>query len=204
MRTIVLVPCGDNCPIGFLRSVISMRVSGEINFTFAQGSLVYDARNQLANIAIDGGYDRALWLDSDMQFPADLFEKLNEDMDEGREFVSGLYISRKKPLHTIVYSDVGIRDGIPRAEVFQSWPDDIFEIAACGFGAVMCSVPLLRRVRDKFKLPFSPLLGFGEDLSFCMRVKDLGVKMYCDPRIPLGHIGQAVYTVESMQSEMKK
>ena len=53
---------------------------------------------------------------------------------------------------------------------------------------------LLKEVKDKYGLPFSPILGFGEDISFCMRLKELGKKMYCDPRAKLGHIGYKVYT----------
>ena len=37
------------------------------------------------------------------------------------------------------------------------------------------------------------MLGFGEDLAFCLRVKDLGKKVYCDSRIKVGHIGYKTF-----------
>ena len=37
------------------------------------------------------------------------------------------------------------------------------------------------------------LLGFGEDLSFCIRAQELGRKIYCDSRIKMGHVGLRVF-----------
>lgn len=193
MKTLVAVPCGDMVHTDFTRSLVGMQIEGQVQFTFAQGSLVYDARNQLVNIAIDNNFDRVLWLDSDMVFPPHLFKKLSADMD-GREMVTGLCFTRKHPVHPAVYSGL-YRDGngVPHADYITDWSDDLFEVGGCGFAVVMTSVELLRRMRDKYNLLFSPIDGFGEDFSFCLRVKDLGEKIYCDPTIEIGHIGLAVY-----------
>ena len=204
MKTLVAVPCGDMCYTDFLRSLMGMEIVGDVQFTFAQGSLVYDARNQLVNIAIDQGFDRVLWLDSDMTFPRDLFKKLSADMDEGRELVSGLCFTRKRPIHPACYEAIYL-DGnnVPHADAVKEWENDVFEIAGCGFAVVMCSVDLLRRMRDKYNLLFSPITGFGEDLSFCLRAADLGTKMYCDPTIKIGHVGLAIYGEEAYRIERK-
>ena len=74
--------------------------------------------------------------------------------------------------------------------------DGLFEIAGSGFGCVMTSVSLLKRMVEKYGAPFTPMMGLGEDLAFCWRVKQNGGKMYCDGRIRCGHIGQKVYGVE--------
>ena len=58
----------------------------------------------------------------------------------------------------------------------------------------MVSVDLIKRVQDKYGLPFSPILGFGEDLSFCKRAEDLGATLWCDSRLKMGHIGMASVT----------
>ena len=58
---------------------------------------------------------------------------------------------------------------------------------------LLMETELLRKVRERFKLPFSPVLGFGEDLSFCMRVSELGETIYCDSRIRLGHVGVSLF-----------
>ena len=203
MKTLVAIPCGDMIHTDFMRACMSLEIVGDVQFTFAQGSLIYDARNHLSAIAVDGGFDRVLWLDSDMVFPPDLLKRLSADMDEGRELVSGLYFSRKRPIHSVAYSAVYVdSDNVPHAEAITEWPNEIFQIAACGFGAVLCSVDLIRRIRDKFRLPFSPASGFGEDWSFCLRAGELGVPLWCDPTIRIGHVGLAVYTADVFRVEM--
>jgi hypothetical protein len=86
---------------------------------------------------------------------------------------------------------------LPAAIHYMDYPQDaVFPIDACGFGAVMTSVDLLKRVKEKLGMPFSPAAGFGEDLSFCLRVKNVGSQCWCDSRVKVGHIGQRTITEE--------
>lgn len=206
MKTLVAVPCGDLLHTDFARSLLGMGVSGAVQYTFAQGSLVYDSRNQLSDLAIESGFDRVLWLDSDMVFTNDLFMKLSADLDEGREIVSGLCFTRKRPIHPAVYKAI-YRDsnGVPHADPITEWSDQVFEVGGCGFAAVMMNVELLKRIREEYKrLYFSPIPGFGEDFSFCLRCQELGVKIYCDPTIRIGHIGLAVYDENVYRIEVSR
>ena len=79
--------------------------------------------------------------------------------------------------------------------------DSIFEVAGAGFGCVMMNTSLIKRVADEFGLPFSPMMGFGEDLSFCWRVNQLGIPMFCDTRIKCGHIGQMNYNEDYYKAQ---
>ena len=201
MRTMIAVPCMDMVHTDFMRSALSLQHRDETQFYFSQASLVYDGRNKLAAAAISGKFDRVLWLDSDMRFEPELAEQLHADLDEGREFVSALYFSRKPPITPVIYKDItsDVIDGQqwPRADSFIDYPaDSIFPIAGCGFGAVMMTAELLQRVREAYGLPFAPFIGFGEDLSFCMRVRELGTEMWCDSRVKPGHVGLSVFDEE--------
>ena len=63
------------------------------------------------------------------------------------------------------------------------------------------------REEEKFKAleeigdyrPFSPIVGFGEDLSACMKLKKLGYKLWCDSNIKVGHVARTVVTEDSYQ-----
>lgn len=202
MRTLIAIPCMDYCHTDFLRALLSLEISGEVQYTFAQSSLIYDARNKLVNVAVDGGFDRVLWLDSDMVFSSDLFKRFHDRLDAGYEMVTGLYFSRKLPIRPVIYKDLRLeRDGrfvSGVADNCDDYPrDSLFPVKGCGFGAVMTSVDLLRRLRDRFGQPFVPLTGFGEDLSFCLRAAEAGVTILCDSGIKLGHVGLTVYAEES-------
>lgn len=190
MKTLIAIPCMDAVNVLFMKSLLTMQLEGEVEFSLAIGSLIYDARNQLAYKAVSGGFDRVLWLDSDMTFDPDLFMKLSARVDEGAEYVSGIYFTRKAPIQPVIYKTVGMDGTIPQAISYKDYPQEsVFDVQGTGFGAVMMTSDLIRRVSDSFGLPFSPIVGFGEDLSFCLRVTELGIPMFCDSSIKLGHIG---------------
>lgn len=206
MKTLIAIPCMDMVHTDFLRALLSLEVSGDIQFTTAQGSLIYDARNHLAEIAIDGNFDRVLWLDSDIIFEPSTFRRLSEHLDLGKEIVSGLYFTRKNPIKPVIYKDLWqelLPDGkrAAHAESFDDYPrDDLFQAAGCGFGCVMTSVDLLRRVRDQLGMPFAPEAGFGEDLAFCLRARQLGAEIWIDSTIKCGHVGMAVFDEDTYRA----
>ena len=207
MKTLIALPCMDMVHTIFMKSLLSMDRIGQTGFAFSCSSLIYDARNQLAKQAVTEGYDRVLWLDSDMDFQPDLLKRLSEDMDEGREFVTGLYFKRKAPVKPVIYKQLGffkdenVEGVTPVAVPYEDYPkDSVFPIAACGFGGCLVSTDLIQRVGDKFGLPFSPVMGFGEDLSFCSRVSELGVEMFCDSRVKMGHVGLGTITEDTYLS----
>lgn len=195
MKTLIAIPCMDHVWTMFMQAFVAMQIEGECEITMSIGSLIYDSRNQIAQKAVMEGFDRVLWLDSDMVFQPDLFKRLAARLDEGYEYVSGLYFKRRVPHEPVVYKAIkAIREEngniTPTAVSYRDYPKgEIFEISGSGFGAVMMTVDAIRRVIENFGLPFSPIIGFGEDLSFCMRLNELGIKRWCDSSIRLGHIG---------------
>ena len=203
MRTLIAIPCMDMMHSDFVISLTGLRHDGNVRFVYSVSSLVYDSRNGLARRAIVEGFDRVLWLDSDMKFSADLLDRLNADLDEGCDLVSGLYMTRKPPFKPCIFKECaykhkdGEKEVRPFADSYYDYPKDIiFEIDACGFGGVLMKTSLLKEVEAKYGLPFAPMLGFGEDICFCLRAKDMGAKMYCDSRIKMGHVGLYTYTEE--------
>lgn len=201
MKTLIAIPCMDMVHTVFMKSLLGLEAAGDTKFGISCSSLVYDARNTLAKQAMDEGFDRILWLDSDMDFDPDLLKRLSADLDEGRELVSGLYFKRKAPVKPIIYKELGYwhseaqNSVSPIAICYEDYPrDSIFKIAGCGFGGVLMSVDLVKRVADKFGLPFSPMIGFGEDLTFCSHVTQIGVEMFCDSRVKMGHVGLGTIT----------
>lgn len=205
MKTLIAVPCMDMIQTSFVKSLFGLISTGETKLSFRVSSLVYDSRNTLAGEAITQGYDRILFLDSDMAFQPDLFIKLSKDMDEGREYVTGLCFKRKPPFTPVIYKELAYKcEGLNpemKLESYLDYPkDEIFEIAGSGCAAVMMTTDLINRVGAKFGYPFSPLMGFGEDVSFCWRVQQLGVPMFCDSRIKVGHVGLCTITEEIYQN----
>lgn len=210
VRTLIAVPCFDMVHTDFVDSFLALdRPEGTVH-TFIKNTLIYNARNAIAQNAIKHGFDRVLWVDSDMILPPDALVTLANDLDAGYEYVSGLYFMRATPTLPVIYSDVLWRvkeDGWVETgrTHYQDYPKGLFEIAGSGFGCVMTSVDLLKRLVDKYGAPFTPLMGMGEDLAFCWRVSQIGAKMYCDSRVKCGHIGQKVFTeVDYITAQMMR
>lgn len=202
MRTMIAIPCMDMMHTQTVISLTGLRIRGEAKFAYSVSSLVYDSRNTLARKAITEGFDRVLWLDSDMEFEPDLLERLTQDLEEiGADMVSAFYVTRKGKIKPVVYDKCGYNhvegtlEVIPFARTYYDYPrDTLFECEAVGFGGVLMNVSLLKEIDEKFGLPFAPILGFGEDLSFCLRVRDLGKKIFCDSRVKMGHVGNHTFT----------
>ena len=198
MKTVIAVPCMDMVHTAFFTSYNRMERIGETMLMTAQSSLIYDARNRLARAALETDADRVLWMDSDTVIPPDMMERLSADLDEGRDYVSALMFRRNIPTNPILYSKVEYetKDGQTSLDVamVRDWPDDrLFEVGGTGFGVVMMTAELLRRVSEAAVLPFSPLPGLGEDIAFCWRARQLGYTLWCDPRVQPGHIGVFTY-----------
>lgn len=200
MKTLIAIPCMDMIHTGFARSLLSMDKPGEVVCVLVQNTLIYNARNLIAQKAIEEGFDRVLWLDSDMVIPEDAMTILSDDMDKGMDFVSGLYFKRKPPYTPVIYNDVDWKvndDGTVevKAVPFEDYlKNQIFLIDGSGFGCCMTSISLLKDMVEKFGAPFTPLMGMGEDLAFCWRMGKAGYNLFCDSRVKCGHIGQYVYS----------
>lgn len=210
MKTLIGIPCMDKIDTLFAVSLMQMRRVGETHTDIKRGSLIYDARNEIAIDAITNEADYVLWLDSDMKFDADLMERLTEHMENGCDMVTGLYFKRTYPTEPVISRTLMppelIDDTmVKRITVYDDYPQNaLFPVQGCGFGAVMMKTELIRAVWDKFGPPFHPYPWCGEDYAFCYRVNQLGRTIWCDSRIKLGHVGQAVYGEETWLNQKRK
>lgn len=192
MKLLIGVPTTDFVHVEFLISLtalIQRLKDEEIDFELLieSGTLVYLARERIAQKAINEHFTHVLWLDSDMVFNKDLLDDL---MFSGKPFISGVYQARRKGYSSVIFTklDLGEIDGVPMCERCETYPTETFEIAACGFGCVLIETSILEDVISTKGTCFSPTPNFGEDLAFCKRATDLGHKIYCDPLVVCGHI----------------
>ena len=183
----------DSVPSRFAQSLAMIRKVGDCALTFQIGSLVYFSRNELAKKSISMEADYILWLDSDMFFEPDLLERMFKVLDENKlDFLSGLYFRRVPPFSPVVFDKLDITDKGAEWTEFEELPEGLFEVGGCGFGCVLMKTDIIFDVGCKFGDMFAPIGSVGEDLSFCWRARECGYKLYCDPTITLGHVGQNV------------
>ena len=75
MRTLIAIPCLDTVCTEFLSSILNLQCVGDVGFKITQATLIYEARNLLSQQAVREGYDRIMWLDSDMVFHPDVMAR---------------------------------------------------------------------------------------------------------------------------------
>ena len=185
MKLLIAVPSIDMVHAEFVQSLVGLiqrlhRDGIEADFKMITGTLVYAAREKLALHAINNNYTDILWLDADMVFDDELLYDLQF---AHKSFVSGIARARRYPYVSCLFSDL---DYIKRIEEI---PSDTFRIAGCGFACVLMKVDILRRVREKYNTCFLPMLDMGEDLAFCKRADSIGVPLWAEPAVKIGHIG---------------
>ena len=199
MKILIAIPCMDYIEADFvecLTALVSRYSPDEVEVKYLKASLVYDARNQLTKYVLDKGcYDFVLWLDSDMTFTPDLLDRLMEDI-EGRQAVTGLCFGRRPPFKPCIYKKLDVEQTatpsgpmlMPTCENWFDYPrDQIFEVQACGFACVLMRTEVLEKMLV-YGVPFFPVGGLGEDLTFCWRARKQDIKFHCDSRLKIGHI----------------
>lgn len=201
-KTLIGIPCMDHLPLGFAQSLMYLDKPEGTSVLFKANSLVYDSRNVIALTAIEKGFDRVMWFDSDMVFTPQTMKILHDDMDKMQcHMVTGVYFQRTGKHEPVIYREldeptIGPDGRIQKHDAkYTDYPlNNIFTVDGCGFGCVMTSVKLLKDVWDHYGTAFLPYPWAGEDLSFCHRVNQLGYQIYCDSTVSCGHIGNFVYT----------
>lgn len=196
MKVFIAIPSLENVPALFCQSLALLKRAGDTIVGFEVGSLVYNARNNLARQAIKSEADFVLWLDSDMVFAPDLLQRmLKVCQDEHIDFLTGLCFRRKPPYTPCLFDRLEKVDNGASYTALMSVPDGRFKVGGCGFAGVLMSTDVLLSVAAKFNgRMFDPMDGFGEDVSFCWRARQCGYDIWCDSEIELGHVGNCIVT----------
>lgn len=187
MKIFVAVPI--NRPIEFLSFECFVRLANfrgkhEYHFGFTQNSLVYDARESLVESFLKTDCEALMFIDSDMTFDwrsAEILESHNLPIVSARAF------KRVPPYEPCFYTKFEIRDGQPYLESPIGYEQGLLPVD--GFGMACCLIR--REVFEKVKPPyFFPQPMIGEDLSFCLRLKEAGIPLYVDTTLQFGHLAQ--------------
>lgn len=167
---------------------------------YVADSLVYDARNELVNHAIQSNAKYLLFVDSDMLFDKEGVQKL---VDRDVDVCTGLYVERNGEEHRpTVYSDLDIRTKEHEAyKIHCTEIEPFFKVKGCGMGFCLIKTEVFKKIIRKYGDCFQPVCGLGEDLSFCWKCEQLDIDIWCDSTFEIGHIGEYVYTIKDWVKE---
>lgn len=173
------IPHHTNLPIDYVKSILN---SG-YKVIFSEGANVAVNRNNIMEQARLQD-DDLLIIDSDTVFTQEDVEKIAEHLKD-KDVITGIQVLGFEPYPPSVFKKEN--------EVYKLYePKGIEEIDACGGGFLGISKKVIQAITD----PFTPIQENGRengnDISFCMRVKDNGFKIFVDSSIKVGHIRQEI------------
>ena len=209
MKVLIGTPYYRTVHPDFVTSLMSMILASskiiKCTHIFVQGTNASRQRNMLSKMAVMGGYDYLLTVDSDMTFP---IETLVQLLDVNVQVIGGVYTGRLEGARKILM--VFKEDRVEEEGVFVHYNNkkelpttkEPFKVAGVGSAFLLIKTTLLAHMYndvlvERYGLPFNfwpvhrknPL---GPDLSFCHRLNELGIDIWADPRPKIGHIYENV------------
>ncbi len=157
-----------------------------IDLILKQSCLVHKNRNDIVTEALKGNYTHIFFIDTDMCFAPEVLERL---LSRNVDIIGANYHKRNPNKETVIKF---IEDG---KLVGKQIPEDLFECATIGTGCALIKT-------DVFKKIGFPYFDFkddiikeevGEDVFFCLKAIRNDYKIYCDPTMDIGHIGEYIY-----------
>jgi GT2 family glycosyltransferase len=170
-------------PMGFVKSLLSTR---GYEWIIHEGPSIPMNRNAVFERARIEKQD-LLFIDSDMVFTLEDVKKM-EELLKTKDIVSGVCVMGWKGNPPAIFKK---ENNAYRSCAIEK---DMFEIDACGAAFLGISSKVIEYLTE----PFEPIIEekygqkHGEDISFCIRAKQAGFKIFCEPSLLIGHIKSEV------------
>jgi len=157
-------------------------------------TLIHNARNQIADAAVERGVDYLFFLDSDCILPEDALKRL---VHHDKDIVAGMYFQKRFPHLPVIYSMN--RKGT--FDIITDYPaDTLIDAGGVGMGVCLIKTSVLKKLGDNPFEPFPATPGCpainGEDLAFCKRAKARNFRIYVDTGLQAGHCAERFITEE--------
>ncbi len=183
----------EHIPVDTVNSLLNLKKDGnEVTVHLEPLSLVFIARERIVTKAIFEKYDYLLFVDSDMVFKPDLLRQL---LKTGKDVVSGLAFMRKPPYNPCIHTKMRLGNaGEREEELLNDFDAGLIKVEGIGLACCLIKVSVLKTLREQNTSLFWPIFGYGEDLSFCIKLRKAGIDVWADTRIRVGHLGQTDVT----------
>lgn len=190
MRLFIGIAYYDSMKMPTVISLLGTVQALECPYTVSvqRGPYTHWNRERLMQRAYDEDATHLLFLDADMAFPSDGVNRL---IAHGVDIVGGNYPMKTTPPRSTV--KIMGDDG----KLFEGqMPSDPFKCHAVPTGFMLIDLEAARRISQPWFF-FTHLENGdieGEDVWFCRKANEAGLEVWCDPTIPLEHVGDYHYS----------
>lgn len=178
----------DFVPIGFHISILDLQLYGLLYAKkrymllpiMSRHPFIDQNREELAQKAIRHKVDYIFWADGDGEYCKDMIERL---LYHKKDIVTGLSIRRNDGLLNVYEFDERVNKFCSISGIEKK---GLLKIGLTG----MMGVLMKTSVFEKLTPPYFAMKGdgFGEDVSFFKKCKAVGIDIYCDTDLAVGHI----------------
>lgn len=206
MNILVAVPTFETIYPDTFKSIYSLdRCGHDLKFEFVRGYDCATARNNIAQMAIGGGYDHVLMVDNDVVLPDDALQHLLEDPKRvclgyyAHRGADNVYhgrtcICKLKQPNGADYYNYPLESEYTAAEMkeLRDAGEKKILIHGGGMGCVMIETSVF----DEICYPWYDWVNYAddqrgmlsEDLYFCEQLKANDIPIYADTRVACGHM----------------
>lgn len=206
LSVMIGMPTTRDLPAQTVRSLWSTQVACQqmgipLHLGMVSGSAVIQwARDEVTDLFLNMDANRLFWIDSDMVWePGDFIRLLA--LSKLKEVVTAAYPAKNDQPTFYVNHDksMGLKRGeyglveiwgiglgftVMRRDVVEQLAGQSEQIRDEASGKTMASIFRIDRENNNRR---------GEDMAFFHDIRQLGYKVWLDPEIDLGHVGQKVY-----------
>lgn len=225
-KIMVCVPTRGEMDFRFVHCLVELMVDcermPEYHFTLAvfPKMMVPQARELAAEKAVELGFDYCFMVDDDMILPRGIMARL---LSHNKDIVGSMSFERLGEHNPNIYAMTFCeksedRDGALIGSIKWSSiinyaekrdENGLCEVDAIGFGCVLINTRIFKKRADGPQfMPtwFMAQFNVGEDLFFCFKAKEVGLKVYadCHPDWMAGHLGEKPIIDETMMLQKLK
>lgn len=196
MKICIGIPTSGTIKSKTALSVIeTVRVNKDYDFlpVFRHGGFVAENRAKIVEVAQSQQCTHLLFVDHDMRFFPDTFPRL---LAHDKDIVGVMYNYRLLPLTPMTFFFDENGETVNGFNYKGEIPQELFKVPAIGMGCTLIKMPVF----DKIERPYFPMeqdetgyRALTEDTGFCEKVRSAGIEVWCDPSIPVKHIGDYEY-----------
>ncbi len=191
MKILVAVPTFENiCPEVFKAIYDMDKGEHQVDFDFVKGYDCANARNRIAQMAIDGVYDYVMMIDSDTIVPKNA---LLDMLDPATDVVLGCCPRKNTKTKQAPMSPLECKD-LMRCLYYDKdlQGTERIDLRVGGFACALIRVCIF----EAFKPPYfvfethRDLSILSEDYYFCLKAVSYGFHIQADPRVKCGHLAR--------------
>jgi hypothetical protein len=181
-------------PSSFFHSFVQME-KPDFNYIYADSTgPIHELRNNLVEKALSMNCTHAIFMDVDQVYhPKTIPQLLSHKIPVVHALVHRRYV----PFDSLMLRKVEIDINTSGYESIDEWKDgELVEVDACGGGCGMYNMDVFRKMPYPWfrndKQTDRSLPPIGEDIGWCMDLKEAGYRIFVDTSVPAGHLATMI------------